>query len=77
MRMMLLHQAHVQRFTVSRRAPKKSASVGPESPNNAVPLFLNGRKLRDYQLASLEWMVHNMKNGINCILGDEVRLDHI
>ena len=38
-----------------------------------VPDFLNGRCLRDYQLASLQWMVANWSEGRNCILGDEVR----
>jgi len=39
---------------------------------SAVPDFLNGRQLRDYQLASLQWMVANWHQEINCILGDEV-----
>ena len=39
----------------------------------AVPDFLNGRQLRDYQLKSLQWMVANWHQEINCILGDEVR----
>jgi hypothetical protein len=38
----------------------------------AVPQFQNGRQLRDYQRASLEWMASNCSQKINCILGDEV-----
>lgn len=39
-----------------------------------MPTFFNGRSLRDYQLASLQWMVANWSEGRNCILGDEVRV---
>lgn len=39
----------------------------------AVPDFLNGRSLRDYQQVSLQWMVANWSENRNCILGDEVR----
>jgi hypothetical protein len=41
---------------------------------NGMPEFNNGRKLRDYQETSFNWMVqHNLK-GENCILGDEMGL---
>ena len=38
----------------------------------AVPTFCNGRTLRDYQLASLQWNISNWWTQTNCILGDEV-----
>ena len=39
---------------------------------DAVPAFLNGRALRDYQVESLKWMMGNFRRGHNCILGDEM-----
>ena len=53
-------------------APAQWRSVLSAAREVAVPTFLNGRQLRDYQLASLRWMVSNMRVGRNCILGDEM-----
>ena len=39
-----------------------------------VPTFLNGRKLRDYQLTSFKWMVQHVLKRQNCMLGDEMGL---
>lgn len=39
---------------------------------DAVPAFLNGRLLRDYQTESLKWMMGNFRRKRNCILGDEM-----
>lgn len=39
-----------------------------------VPVFCNGRALRDYQQLSLAWMASNWARRQNCILGDEMGL---
>lgn len=38
------------------------------------PAFKNDRKLRDYQLVSLKWMLTNWLQLRSCILGDEMGL---
>mmetsp|Transcript_5507 Transcript_5507/g.23392 ORF Transcript_5507/g.23392 Transcript_5507/m.23392 type:complete len:321 (-) Transcript_5507:1574-2536(-) len=40
----------------------------------AQPKLVSGAKLRDYQLAGVEWMVSLYENGINGILADEMGL---
>uniref|UniRef100_A0A061RW02 Chromodomain-helicase-DNA-binding protein 7 n=1 Tax=Tetraselmis sp. GSL018 TaxID=582737 RepID=A0A061RW02_9CHLO len=39
-----------------------------------MPVFLNGRALRDYQETSLRWNINNWMQHRNCILGDEMGL---
>lgn len=52
----------------------KGGGASPQIDVGKVPTFCNSRKLRDYQLESLKWMVQNWYSGKNCILGDEMGL---
>jgi len=64
-------QIQMARFVEScKRSPARKK--GPLPSLDAVPKFLNGRTLRDYQLESLKWHVNNMRAQRNCILGDEM-----
>ena len=66
-------QAHVLAFQKRERKPKKPAAVDcSQHHSDAVPDFLNGRVLRDYQIVSLHWMMENFRNRRSCILGDEM-----
>ncbi|WIA09219.1 hypothetical protein OEZ85_008629 [Tetradesmus obliquus] len=66
--------------TAPPRAAKRPAAALTEK--GQLPVFRNGRALRDYQETSLKWMVNNfrgeLRNGKwwprNCILGDEMGL---
>lgn len=71
----------VDAFWKREKASEKKAS--PASPQvltellgsgKGVPDFLNGRKLRDYQLESFKWMVQHALTNSSCILGDEMGL---
>ncbi|EKX73997.1 helicase family member protein [Theileria equi strain WA] len=46
--------------------------VKPEEVKGEVPV--PGRKLRDYQLTGLNWMVNRMKRGLSVLLADEMGL---
>ena len=64
-------QEQVERFLrFSKVPPLLGRQKRP--PLDAVPDFLNGRTLRDYQVESLKWHVNNLRAGRNCILGDEM-----
>ena len=73
-------QAAVEAFEARERGRDERASAAEQKRRtasacvreDAVPEFLNGRTLRDYQVTSLHWMVANMRAGRNCILGDEM-----
>lgn len=68
-------QACIEAFRARERRDGASAPQRKrlaDAREDAVPAFLNGRALRDYQRESLKWMVGNMRRGQNCILGDEM-----
>jgi ATP-dependent DNA helicase len=44
------------------------------APQGAQPRLITGAKLRDYQLAGVEWMASLYSNGLNGILADEMGL---
>ena len=68
-----LLQADIQAFRKRERPPKKAARVDCSQHHaDAVPDFLNGRVLRDYQTTSLQWMMQNFRQNRSCILGDEM-----
>ncbi len=39
-----------------------------------IPIFKNYRKLKEFQLESLNWMIKNWYENRNCILADEMGL---
>ncbi|SCO71610.1 chromodomain-helicase-DNA-binding protein 1 homolog, putative [Plasmodium vivax] len=43
-------------------------------PYNETPFYLNGKKLRAYQLTGLNWMVSRMKRSLSVLLADEMGL---
>jgi SNF2 family DNA or RNA helicase len=51
---------------------KEGAARVYEDPN--VPVFKNYRRLKDFQLESLNWMIQNWHEDRNCILADEMGL---
>lgn len=63
-----------------KASEKKMAPASPQvltellASGKAVPDFLNGRKLRDYQVESFKWMVQRALTNSHCILGDEMGL---
>lgn len=65
-------QEQVERFQRFSKVPAGGRHAGAPAPLAAVPTFLNGRELRDYQLESLRWHVNNLRASRNCILGDEM-----
>ena len=68
-----LLQADIQAFRKRERPPKKAAPVDCSQHHaDAVPDFLNGRVLRNYQTDSLQWMMLNFRQNRSCILGDEM-----
>ncbi|KAK9833308.1 hypothetical protein WJX81_005199 [Elliptochloris bilobata] len=66
-------QEQLRLFWKREMVPAKARKAGVPK-KDAVPEFLNGRELRDYQLASLQWMMQNRRVSRNCILGDEMGL---
>lgn len=65
----------MDKFLEFNTPPKAGAPTKPKVAHSrkvAVPPFLNGRKLRDYQEASLDWMVKHCAVSQSCILGDEM-----
>jgi SNF2 family DNA or RNA helicase len=67
-------QAKVAVFKQREKVTEKTKKLSKEvlEKVDAVPKFLNGRQLRDYQIISLQWMMSNFRNKKNCILGDEM-----
>jgi len=43
----------------------------------AQPELITGAKLRDYQLAGVQWMISLYENGLNGILADEMGLGKV
>lgn len=43
----------------------------------AQPALITGAKLRDYQLAGVQWMISLYENGLNGILADEMGLGKV
>jgi ATP-dependent DNA helicase len=43
----------------------------------AQPELVTGAKLRDYQLAGVQWMISLYENGLNGILADEMGLGKV
>ncbi len=43
----------------------------------AQPALVTGAKLRDYQLAGVQWMISLYENGLNGILADEMGLGKV
>ena len=66
--------AAVAAFRAREAAPPPAARAPAPATLDAVPPFLNARALRDYQVASLRWMVRARAEGRNVILGDEMGL---
>ncbi|KAK9835518.1 hypothetical protein WJX74_002180 [Apatococcus lobatus] len=64
-------QEHIELY---RRRSKLSLPRPQPTTGFKLPEFQNGRKLRSYQEASLEWMAGNWKISRSCILGDEMGL---
>lgn len=59
-----------------------SANTGETSGPNGTyigqqPALITGTKLRDYQLAGVQWMVSLYENGLNGILADEMGLGKV
>jgi SNF2 family DNA or RNA helicase len=66
-------QADIAAFQKREKVRRKGGPMASSQHlSDAVPDFLNGRKLRDYQIESLHWMIQNLRRKINCILGDEM-----
>lgn len=66
-------QADIAAFHKREKVKRKAVPMASsQHAADAVPDFLNGRKLRDYQIESLRWMVDNLRHKKNCILGDEM-----
>ena len=66
-------QADIAAFHRREKVKRKAAPMASSQHlSDAVPDFLNGRKLRDYQIESLHWMIDNFRHKKNCILGDEM-----
>lgn len=67
-------QVKIAQFKQREKPPttKKRLREDVKEKVDAVPSFLNGRKLRDYQILSLQWMMQNFRAKKNCILGDEM-----
>ena len=53
--------------------------VGPSEKmySFAQPALVTGAKLRDYQLAGVQWMISLYENGLNGILADEMGLGKV
>jgi ATP-dependent DNA helicase len=69
-------------------APESSATPAQTEAENASdqtskiymgkqPALITGAKLRDYQLAGVQWMVSLYENGLNGILADEMGLGKV
>jgi ATP-dependent DNA helicase len=58
-----------------------AAAAAKESDGKAYigeqPALITGAKLRDYQLAGVQWMVSLYENGLNGILADEMGLGKV
>jgi ATP-dependent DNA helicase len=52
----------------------ESDHEGEEQYTFAQPELVTGAKLRDYQLAGVQWMISLYENGLNGILADEMGL---
>lgn len=50
---------------------------GEEQYTFAQPELVTGAKLRDYQLAGVQWMISLYENGLNGILADEMGLGKV
>jgi ATP-dependent DNA helicase len=50
---------------------------GAEEYTFAQPALVTGAKLRDYQLAGVQWMISLYENGLNGILADEMGLGKV
>lgn len=60
---------------------KEEAADGEEDDDKvysfAQPSLVTGAKLRDYQLAGVQWMISLYENGLNGILADEMGLGKV
>ena len=62
-------------LTKMTKSPKKrKREDDEEEPEHQQPALVTGAKLRDYQVAGVEWLITLYENGLNGILADEVRL---
>eukprot|EP00884_Botryococcus_braunii_P005939 jgi/Botrbrau1/15346/Bobra.0289s0003.2 len=64
---------HINDF-LARQTSRQGPRNAKLPKKGAIPIFQNERKLRDYQVESLTWIMENMRAGKNCILGDEMGL---
>lgn len=64
--------ARFRSFSAAAAGGGQERHAGEPPALDAVPEFLGGRTLRDYQLESLRWHVNNLRACRNCILGDEM-----
>ncbi len=59
-------------YTQSNTRPTWKPSQNYNLDSNPVPEFVGGRKLREYQLAGLNWMNWQFAVSRGCILADEM-----
>eukprot|EP00939_MAST-03C_sp_MAST-3C-sp1_P000779 g779.t1 len=64
----------MEREERSKLRREEEDSVSSKFAYKESPSFCGGRKLRSYQVESLNWLVHNWLTGRNCILADEMGL---
>jgi len=55
----------------------EAAADGNIQYSFAQPALVTGAKLRDYQLAGVQWMISLYENGLNGILADEMGLGKV
>ena len=70
--------------TVGEEKPEPKEEEGKEDEGDdsgeytfAQPTLITGAKLRDYQLAGVQWMISLYENGLNGILADEMGLGKV
>jgi ATP-dependent DNA helicase len=83
------HGPHADRQAEEEEAPEEplTAATNGEAENQthegdeqytfAQPELVTGAKLRDYQLAGVQWMISLYENGLNGILADEMGLGKV
>ena len=67
-----------EKIEVDEVAPEPEAPAeGDVQYSFAQPALVTGAKLRDYQLAGVQWMISLYENGLNGILADEMGLGKV
>ena len=62
---------------MSRKSKEEEEGADTGEYTFAQPTLITGAKLRDYQLAGVQWMISLYENGLNGILADEMGLGKV